>query len=189
MIVRKIPRHFASRNDTKHISYRGAINQKGFTLLEIIVSIVVISIIAVIAGVGLIEITKGYLFSKKNAVTTQQGQIAMARLKKEFSNMYSVSAATATSITLTRSSDSPPRPSYTISWAGINSPLLIDGDTLVDPVTSFNLTYCASYNSCSSPSSYSNSTSIIEITLQLKGAEDSPMNLVDRVNLYLETGG
>jgi hypothetical protein len=148
-------------------------------------------IISVIAGMGLIQISKGYVFYKKNSSTAQQGQIAMTRLKKEISNIMSVTSGTATSITFTRSSDPtppPPRPSYTISWAGSNSPLLIDGDILVGPVTSFNLTYCNSYNSCSSPN-HSSTTSIIEITLQLKGAEDTPINLIDRVNLYLETGG
>ncbi len=143
--------------------------QKGFTLLEIIISIVVVTIIAVIAGNGLIVIVKGYTFSRKNALTVQQGQIAMVRLKKELSNIKTVtSGATATSITFTRSSDGS---THTISWAGGNCPLLVDGDTLVSPVNSFNLAYYDSYNS--SASSYSTSTSIIEITLQLMGAENS----------------
>ena len=161
-------------------------DQKGFTLIEIIVSIVVMTIIAVIAGVGLVEISKGYVFTKKNAVITQQGQIAMARLKKEISNIMSVTSVTATplSITFARSSDGS---THTISWAGGSSPLLVDGDTLVGPVTSFNLAYYDSYNS--SASSYSASTSIIEIVLQLVGAENTPTNFTDRVNLYLETGG
>jgi len=158
--------------------------QKGFTLLEIIVSIVVVTIIAVIASNGIIGIVKGYTFSRKNALTVQQGQITMARLKKELSNIKSVSSGAATSITFTRSSDGS---THTISWAGGNSPLLIDGDTLVSPINSFNLAYYDSYNS--SASSYSASTSIIEITLQLMGPENSAMNFADRVNLYLETGG
>jgi prepilin-type N-terminal cleavage/methylation domain-containing protein len=184
MIVHKIPRRFAFRNDTKHIFSKVSINQKGFTLVEIIISIVVMAIIAVIAGVGLVEIAKGYVFFKKNALTTQQGQIAIARLKKEISNIKSVTSGTATSITFSRSGGGSP---ITISWAGGNSPLLIDNDKLIEPVTTFNLNYYDSYSS--TPSSYSSNTSIIEITLQLKAAEDSPINFTDRVNLYLETGG
>ncbi len=158
--------------------------QKGFTLLEIIISIVVMTIIAVVAGNGLIAIVKGYTFSRKNALAVQQGQIALTRIKKEFSNIKTVTSTTATSITFTRSSDGS---AHTISWAGGSSPLLVDGDTLIGPVTLFSLAYYDSYNS--SASSYSASTSIIEITLQLVGAENSPMNFTDRVNLYLETGG
>jgi prepilin-type N-terminal cleavage/methylation domain-containing protein len=192
MIAHKIPRRFSSRNDTKHIFSKVSINQKGFTLIEIIVSIVVMTIIAVISGVGLVGISKGYVFSKKNALTTQQGQIAMTRLKKELSNIKSVTGMpTATSITFVRSSD---LSSHTISWAGGSSPILVDGDTLVTPVTSFNLAYYEFNPTSTDPFkfrnlSYSSNTSVIEITLQLRGAENSPMNFTDRINLYLETGG
>jgi type II secretory pathway pseudopilin PulG len=159
-------------------------NVRGFTLLEIIVSLVVMVIIGVIAGVGLVEISKGYVFSKRNALITQQGQIAMARLKKEFSNIKTVTSGTATSITFARSLDGS---THTISWAGGSSPLLLDGDTLVTPVTSFNLNFYDSYTSANSP--YSSTTSMIEMALQLQGAENAVKNFTDRVNLYLETGG
>jgi prepilin-type N-terminal cleavage/methylation domain-containing protein len=195
MIVPTIPHRVASRNDTHYIFSKVSISQKGFTLIEIVVSIVVMAIIAVIAGVGFIEIAKGYTFSRKNAVTAQQGQIAMARLKKEFSNIQSVTSSSANSITYRRCSDSSPPcaplKDVTISWAGGNGPLLIDGDTLVGPVASFNLKYYY-YNPASSSfstSSYSNSTSIMEITLQLIAAEGTVMSITDRINLYQETGG
>jgi len=185
MIIYKIPRRFTSRNDTRSISSDASIKQKGFTLLEIILAIVAMTIIAVVAGVGLVEITKGYIFSKKNAFTAQQGQIAVARLKKELSNIKSVSGMpTATSITFVRSSD---LSTHTISWAGGSSPVLVDSDTLVTPVTSFNLNFYDFYTSTNSP--YSSTTSMIEMTLQLKAAENAVINFTDRVNLYLETGG
>jgi hypothetical protein len=156
------------------------------------------SIIAVIAGVGFLEISKGYMFSKKNALTTQQGQIAMARLKKEFSNIQSVTSGSANSITYKRCSDSSPSCStledMKIFWDGGTSPLRIvhreGGDILISPVYSFSITYCDFYNPCPPPASlYSTSTSIVEITLQLQAAEGTPVVLTDRVNLYQETGG
>jgi len=172
----------------KHIIF----SKRGFTLLEIIVSIVVMAIIAVMTGVGFIEIAKGYTFSKKNAVVTQQGQVAMMRIKKEISNMQSVTSGSASSITYRRCSDSSPPcaplKDVTISWAGGSGPLLIDSDILVQPVTNFNIAYYDSYNGASSPS-YSNTRAIIEITLQLSGAENTPVTLIDRVYLYQETGG
>ena len=192
MIVHKIPRHFASRNDTKHISSKVSINQTGFTLIEIVVSIAVMSIIAVVASIGFIEIVKGYSFSRRNAVATQQGQVAMTRIKKEISNIQSVTSGSASSITYRRCSDSSPPcgilKDVTISWSGGSSPLLIDSDILAQSVTNFTIAYYDSYNGASSPS-YSNTRSIIEITLQLRGAEDTPVTLIDRVYLYQETGG
>ena len=193
MNVHKIPRPFASRNDTKHIFSKISINQKGFTLIEITTSLIIVMIISVIAGMGLIEIARGYVYFKKNSIIAQQGQIAMARLKKEISNIQSVTSGTATSITFTRSpgGGSP----ITIFWAGGNSPLLIDGDTLIGPVISFNMAYYE-FDPSSTESfkfkkitSCSSKTSIIEITIQLLGAEDAIIEFKDRVNLYLETGG
>ena len=108
----------------------------------------------------------------------------MARLKKEFSNIKTVISGTATSITFKRSSDGS---THTISWAGGSSPLLLDNDTLVTPVTSFSLNFYDFYNSTNSP--YSSTTSMIEMTFQFKGAENAVKNFTDRVNLYLETGG
>jgi prepilin-type N-terminal cleavage/methylation domain-containing protein len=188
MIEHKIPRRFPSRNDTRRISSEASIKQKGFTLLEIILAIVAMTIIAVAAGVGLVEITKGYIFSKKNAFIAQQGQIAVARLKKELSNIKSVTGIpTATSITFVRSSDSS---IHTISWAGGSNPLLLDNsDTLVTPVTSFSLNFYHKFDDASASLYSSTTTSMIEMTLQLKGAENAVINFTDRVNLYLETGG
>jgi hypothetical protein len=166
---------------------RKQFNKKGFTLLEIILAIVAMTVIAVVAGVGLVEITKGYIFSKKNAFIAQQGQIAVARLKKELSNIKSVTGMpTATSITFVRSSD---LSTHFVSWAGgsSSSPLLLDDITLIAPVTSFNLNFYDFYTSTNTP--YSSTTSMIEMTLQLKGAENAIINFTDRVNLYLETGG
>jgi hypothetical protein len=146
------------------------------------------TIIAVAAGVGLVEITKGYIFSKKNAFIAQQGQIAVARLKKELSNIKSViGIPTTTSIQFVRSSDSS---IHTVSWAGGSNPLLLDnGDTLVTPVTSFNLNFYQKFDDASASPYSSTTTSMIEMTLQLKGAENAVINFTDRVNLYLETGG
>jgi hypothetical protein len=161
---------------------------RAFTLLEIILAIAATAVIATVAGTGLVEITKGYIFSKKNAFIAQQGQIAVERLKKELSNMKWVNGMpTATSIQFVRGLDGT---TNTISWAGGSNPLLIGSatlDTLIAPVNSFNLNFYDSYNSASSP--YSSTTSMIEVTLQLKGAENATIIFNDRVNLYLETGG
>lgn len=162
-------------------------NNKGFTLIEITTAFVIMAILSVIAGVGLVELAKGYIFTRKNASIAQQGQITMTRLKKEFSAIKSVSAGSLTSITFTRSDSVGGLVTHTISWAGSNSPLVIGSDTLVDNVGDFSLKYYDSYSSASS--SYSTSTAIIEITLQLRGAEDAHLTFADRVVLYLETEG
>jgi len=155
-------------------------NNRGFTLIEVIVSLVLVGIIGAIAGMGLVQISKGFVFSKKTAATAQKGQITISRLVKEFSAITSISSGTATSITFTRD----PGVTHTISWAGANNPLLIATDILTDNVNSFNLEYYNSYNDPSPSTMYLPSTALIEVTLELKGADDIPSEFVNRVFMY-----
>ena len=155
-------------------------NNSGFTLIEVIVSLVLVGIIGAIAGMLLVQISKGFVFSKKTAATAQKGQITISRLVKEFSAITSISSGTATSITFTRD----PGVTHTISWAGANNPLLIAADIVTDNVNSFNLQYYDSYNDPSPSPLYLPSTTMIEITLELKGADDIPSEFVNRVFLY-----
>ncbi len=155
-------------------------NNRGFTLIEVIASLVLVGIIGAIAGMLLVQISKGFVFSKKTATTAQKGQITISRLVKEFSAITSISSGTATSITFTRD----PGVTHTISWAGANNPLLISTDILTDNVNSFNLEYYDSYNDPSPSTAYLPSTAMIEITLELKGADDIPSEFVNRVFMY-----
>jgi prepilin-type N-terminal cleavage/methylation domain-containing protein len=89
-----------ARKITRHLY-----NEKAFTLIEVIVSLVLVGIMAVFAGLGMVKITQGYVFAKQNSETVQKAQVAMTRIVKELGAATSISAATlptATSITYTR---------------------------------------------------------------------------------------
>jgi prepilin-type N-terminal cleavage/methylation domain-containing protein len=152
----------------------------GFTLIEVIACLVLVGIVGAIAGMLLVQISKGFVFSKKTAATAQNAQMTMSRLVKEFSAITSVSFGTTTSITFTRD----PGVTHNISWAGENNPLLIDTDILTDNVNLFNLEYYDSYDDPSPSTAYSPSTELIEITLELKGADDIPSRFINRVFMY-----
>jgi prepilin-type N-terminal cleavage/methylation domain-containing protein len=84
-------------------------NDKAFTLIELIVSLVLVGIIAVVAGLGLAQISQGYVFAKQNAETMQKIQVAMNRIVKELasaqpqnSTSTAITAAGTTSVSYTR---------------------------------------------------------------------------------------
>ena len=58
-------------------------NEKAFTLIEVIVSLILVGILVAIAGMGLVQITHGYFFAKQNSETVQKAQVAMIRIAKE----------------------------------------------------------------------------------------------------------
>ncbi|OQY60201.1 MAG: hypothetical protein B6245_02595 [Desulfobacteraceae bacterium 4572_88] len=163
-------------------------NNRGFTLVEIIASLFIIGMIASIAGMGIVQLANGFIFSKKNAETVQKAQIVMSRLVKELTSDTILSSGTSIAIIFTNSRLTG---SHQIRWDNATKQLLFDENTaasdeviLTDDVNAFDLKYYDSYSTPSSPStSYSAASSIIEITLELDGAGDTSTTFTDRVFL------
>lgn len=144
--------------------------EKGFTLLEVIVVLIMVGIMAAVAGIGYVQVVKGMLFTKMNAATIQKGEIAITKLVKEFNNMNisSVTAADATSITFSSVKDAVSS-SHTVATAG--STITYDGHVITDQVHEFSLKYYDNYDSLAQ-TTWQSSRRIIEITIKLKGADD-----------------
>jgi prepilin-type N-terminal cleavage/methylation domain-containing protein len=159
-------------------------NKNGFTMIELITAIVIVSIISVMAGMGLVQLAKGYYLAKTSTVAAQQAQITLARLTKEFSKIQSITTTTASPVSITykryTSEEGPGKAveDHSVSLSG--QEVKIDTDTLIGNVKAFNLSYYATYNGSPS-SSHSALTAIIEITLTLKGYNDAELTFVERV--------
>ena len=182
---------------------------QGFTLIEVVMSIVVIAIIGVIAGRGFLEIIAGYKMSKEAALVTQQAQITMARMKKELASLTSITCGSDKMITykITRSATES-EDTATIYQTADNKIQLktgstctacstcADGDTLVENVSEFSLGYCkdgATTCSTSFPVSGFTAATVVsvKVVLKLKGYEDTPIAVADPdiVILGLASGG
>jgi prepilin-type N-terminal cleavage/methylation domain-containing protein len=71
----------------------------GFTLIEVIASLVVMTIVGAVAAMGLVQGIKAYVTTRTSSETVQQAEYALNRLKLEFMNMDTVIAAGADTIT------------------------------------------------------------------------------------------
>jgi prepilin-type N-terminal cleavage/methylation domain-containing protein len=157
--------------------------EKGFTLIEVIVVLILLGIVAATAGMGFFTAARGYVFAKLNSEMVEKGQTAITRIVKELADC-AITAGNATSITFNRQSDGT---SHTFSWAGASGdPLVIsdptpNSDTLIDRINSVAFVY---YDNTGTIVAATAATQV-QITLQLGAADNSNQTFISRV--YLRT--
>jgi len=157
--------------------------EKGFSLMEIIVVMILIGIMGTMALMGIIPVVQGMVFTKANAVTTQKGQITITKLIKEFNNINGVMAgANATSVVFTsikNGSEGERSVIYANNKLYFNNAGAAQGDILTDEVNDFQLHYYK-VNSAVDQGSWLVSTRVIEIKLVLL-SNDTPVEFTARV--------
>lgn len=72
--------------------------QAGFTLIEVIASLVLLGIMGAVAGMAIVKGVDGYVFTKTNAALSEKAPLAITRLRLEFQNLTDVTNATSSSI-------------------------------------------------------------------------------------------
>ncbi len=70
----------------------------GFTLIEIMVSLVLVGLIAAISGTAVTTATRSYLFARENNAITQKAQVALGRLNREFIELSGIKDANSTCV-------------------------------------------------------------------------------------------
>jgi prepilin-type N-terminal cleavage/methylation domain-containing protein len=118
-------------------------SQAGFTLIEIIVSLILVGILAAVGGMAIVQVAQGYMTTRENSTTTQQSQLAMSRITREIIEMINIpSDATSTALPLnnTNGNRTIGLNSGAVKMA-FGSDTLANGDILIGNVSAFTITY------------------------------------------------
>lgn len=167
-------------------------NRKGFTLIELIATLVLLGILAAVAGIGSIFLAEGYVFTKTNTETVQKAQLAVLRLTKEFTTLSEItpplSPGANTEITFELYKGSPTPETHTVRVEN-GALVLVDGGTshpilggAGDPITVSEFTVTEDT---------SNGASELEFVIKVIGAAGTEIQFTNRVtprNLALLEG-
>lgn len=116
-------------------------NQKGATLIEMILGIVIIGILAYVVSDAFVYTSRSVLTANLAREATQSGRLAVDRMVREIRNVRNdrcVAAADSRTFTFIDTSNN----TVAFSWSGVaGAPLMRNADILADQVTSLIFTY------------------------------------------------
>lgn len=74
------------------LNFRGTSmpNEKGFTLIEAVVSIVLAGIVVTVAGMAVVRGMQGYVFTRENNAISQKARLVMARMSRELMELSAI---------------------------------------------------------------------------------------------------
>jgi prepilin-type N-terminal cleavage/methylation domain-containing protein len=151
-------------------------NQRGFSLIELIVVLALMGIVGLMAGFGISQLVDGFVYTKGVADNTGKGQLAMLRLSDEMRRIKAVTSGNDNSINFVVVDVNEGSKIYTVSWGGsVGDDLLLNNDILIGNIKSFALKYYSTYddvddgspNWVSASSNWVSAYKIIEISLKL----------------------
>jgi len=75
---------------------------EGFTLLEVVFALVMAAFIAAVVGMGIVRAVDAYIFARENAKLNQRVQVAVERIKRELTEITSVTDVKASALSYSR---------------------------------------------------------------------------------------
>ncbi|MCK9196873.1 MAG: type II secretion system GspH family protein [Syntrophales bacterium] len=169
-------------------------SQSGFTLIEIIVTLILVGILASMGGMAIVQAVQGYMTVKENSVTTQKAQLAMSRITREIVEMVNIpSTASNTALPLTGVSNCTGTAGTCVRTIGLNSgavkiafgdgTTLDQGDILINNVNAFSFTYWSGTTSTTTWPAGSDSTlSAIDVNMQISQPNGAILTFTTRVD-------
>lgn len=112
----------------------------GFTLIEVIATLLLVAILAVSVVISLLPMAQGLMLVRDNAAAAQKARLAMSRIAREFTTITAIASSSSDGITydfLVPAGNWYATLRHTLSRSG--DELLLEGVPLCDDVADFDL--------------------------------------------------
>lgn len=159
--------------------------KQGFTLIEIIAVMLLVSFLVLIATLSLLPMTEGFFQIRRSAEGLQKTHLALARIGRELTTITNVVASGRHTLTYDFLDPTGAAHRRTLSWNGADSPLLLNAVPLSDDVGTFELRYYATPDGAAA-TSWTADSRLIEFSLgsaagpHLYTVRIRPRNLAER---------
>ena len=158
----------------------------GFTLIEMIAVLVIVGVLAAVAGMGIVKAAQAFAFNNEATALAQKAELTMERLRRSLENLTNITSASSSSIALQRlRGESIISESYSLSGNNLIVNSSEDGagsNTLTDLVSSFSMAYKLADNT-----EWTHGTHLledlarIEVSLVMSGPSGSSMTFANHV--------
>jgi len=158
-------------------------NNRGFTLIEVIASLVLVGILAAVAGMGMIQATNAFIFTKESIMLGQKGDLAMSRLRRSVQNLTMiVGSPTSSSLSIRRlDRGAEITESYSLASGTLRLNSGNGTQALTDSVQSFSLSYAHTNGSAWTPAMGIDKLATINVTTALSGPGGAVVTYVDKI--------
>ena len=149
----------------------------GFTLIEMIVSLLIMGVLAAVVVSGIVQAVNGFIFIKGTQAVVENAELAMLRLSKELAvTQKSTITGTANSLTFT-SLHTGANTTYTALLS--NSQLILRNNNnnncvLANNISSLSFAYYDTYNGTSN-NTWAATRRIVNITITVVGPNSTPL--------------
>jgi Tfp pilus assembly protein PilE len=151
----------------------GRNSKDGATLVELIVTLVIVAVIGAIAAGMFVETVKSFMQTRDQAHAAEKAQLAVNRVLRELLMVTNMVSGTSQAVVFDTLNSAGNPVSHTISWSGtLPDPILLDANTLTDDVDFFQLDYIR-FDSAGAEivnSTWSTNCRAVDVMLQLGDA-------------------